>query len=152
MNSIKRVLVTALLALLIIGTACNNKTKEQSATSISVAPSVKITLYDKTLPEIKKYVDGEWILTQGKNSREVCEYENIIITLNDDEYIWTEDGKSEPGKLNWRKADTGGGYESFLMDLFYATHPAYPLYINGDTLYIQDCSATAYKYMLLKKK
>lgn len=114
--------------------------------------TVNDTLFDKELPEIKKHLDGKWSLVSAKNSRELCEYENIVIEFKGDKYVWTEDGKSEPGDMNWRKAETGAGYESYLMDLFYASHPAFPLSIKGDTLYIQDCSKTAYKYLLLRKK
>jgi len=53
--------------------------------------------------------------------------------------------------LNWRKADTGAGYEAYLMDVFYETNPAYPVSIKGDTLILQDCSETGYKYTLVKK-
>ena len=64
--------------------------------------------------------------------------------------VWTEDGKAEPGALNWRKADTGAGYEAYLMDVFYETNPAYPVSIKGDTLILQDCSETGYKYTLVR--
>lgn len=109
------------------------------------------TLFDKSLPEIKKYINGEWELVSGRNSRELCEYENTFIEFDDDKYVWIEDEKEEPGDLNWRKTETGAGYEAYLMDVFYAEHPAYPLALNGDTLYIQDCSETAYKYTLVRK-
>lgn len=54
--------------------------------------------------------------------------------------------KAEPGALNWRKADTGAGYEAYLMDVFYETNPAYPVSVKSDTLILQDCSETGYKY------
>lgn len=109
------------------------------------------TLFDKSLPEIKEYIKGEWKLVSGKNVREVCEYDNTFIQFDGDEYVWTEDDTDEPGDLNWRKTETGAGYDAYVMDVFYAEHPAYPLAINGDTLYIQDCSETGYKYTLVRK-
>ena len=99
----------------------------------------------------KTLVNGEWELVSGKNAREFCEYENTFIKFADDQYVWTEDGKAEPGALNWRKADTGAGYEAYLMDVFYETNPAYPVSIKGDTLILQDCSETGYKYTLVRK-
>ncbi|RHJ82909.1 hypothetical protein [Parabacteroides sp. AM08-6] len=134
-----------LIAFLLTGTSCRNKQKAKDTVRI------KTTLFDKELPEIKKMINGKWELVSGKNSREVCEYENTFIEFNDDKYIWTEDGKQEPGELNWRKADTGIGYDAYLMDVFYETNPAYPLLINGDTLILQDCSQTGYKYTLIRK-
>ena len=134
-----------LIAFLLSGTSCRNKQKAKDTVRI------KTTLFDKELPEIKKMINGKWELVSGKNSREVCEYENTFIEFNDDKYIWTEDGKQEPGELNWRKADTGIGYDAYLMDVFYETNPAYPLLINGDTLILQDCSQTGYKYTLIRK-
>lgn len=109
------------------------------------------TLFDKSLPEIKEYIKGEWKLVSGKNVREVCEYDNTFIQFDGDEYVWTEDDTDEPGDLNWRKIETGAGYDAYVMDVFYAEHPAYPLAISGDTLYIQDCSETGYKYTLVRK-
>lgn len=61
------------------------------------AESVNVTLFDKDLPEIKTLVNGEWELVSGKNAREFCEYENTFIKFADDQYVWTEDGKAEPG-------------------------------------------------------
>ena len=133
-----------LISILLLGTACQgNKQKEEV--------KVKTTLADKELPEIKKLVDGEWELISGKNARELCEYENTFIKFDGDQYVWTEDGKAEPGALNWRKADTGLGYEAYLMDVFYETNPAFPLSGQGDTLILQDCSATGYTYTLVRK-
>ena len=86
-----------------------------------------LSLIEKDLPEIKQLVNGKWELVSGKNAREFCEY------------------------LNWRKADTGLGYEAYLMDVFYETNPAFPLSIKGDTLFLQDCSETGYKYTLVRK-
>ncbi len=37
------------------------------------------------------------------------------------------------------------------MDVFYETNPAYPVSIKGDTLILQDCSKTGYKYTLVRK-
>lgn len=111
-----------------------------------------VTLFDKELADIKKNIDGKWSLISAQNNQEFCEYEGIVIEFKGDKYVWTEDGKSEPGDMNWRKKETAAGYEAYLMDVFYASHPAYPLSVSGDTLYIQDCSKTAYKYLLLRKK
>jgi len=122
-------------------TSCNtNKSKEN------------MTLFDKSLPEIKKAVNGKWELVSGQNARETGEFENTFITFNDDKYIWSENGKDEPGDLNWRKGPTGIGYDSYLMDVFYAERPAYPISIQGDILYIQDISDTGYKYTLKRVK
>jgi len=110
------------------------------------------TLHDKSLSEIKKSINGEWELVSGKNASELGEFENTFIVFNDDKYIWKENGVDDPGDLNWRKAPTGIGYDSFLMDVFYAEHPAFPMAIKGDTLYIQDCSETGYLYTLIRKK
>lgn len=90
-------------------------------------------------------------MVSGQNAGQLCEFENTFIVFDGDKYIWSEDGKDEPGDLNWRKADTGVGYEAYLMDVFYATNPAYPLSINGDTLFIQDCTETGYKYTLVRR-
>lgn len=114
--------------------------------------SVKDTLYDKSLDEIKQYVKGKWELVSGQNASEICEFENTFITFSGDNYTWTEEGESEKGELNWRKAPTGIGYDAYLMDVFYAEHPSFPLAINKDTLYIQDCTETAYKYTLIRRK
>ena len=37
-----------------------------------------------------------------------------------------------------------------MMDVFYETNPAYPVSIKGDTLILQDCSETGYKYTLVR--
>ncbi|WP_455643195.1 hypothetical protein, partial [Parabacteroides sp.] len=131
-------------SILLFGFAYHSSRKQQ-------AEKTNITLYDKELPEIKAQVDGKWELVSGQNAREFCEYENTFIEFAGDRYVWTEDGKAEPGVLNWRKADTGAGYEAYLMDVFYETNPAYPVFIKGDTLILQDCSETGYKYTLVRK-
>ncbi|MDR1203513.1 MAG: hypothetical protein LBL58_18045 [Tannerellaceae bacterium] len=136
--------VTGIVACLLVAGGCNGKKRQ--------APlEAEATLFDKPLDEIKQYMNGEWELVSGQNARETNEFENTFIAFDNDRYVWTEDGKAEPGKLNWRKAETGAGYEAWLMDVFYAEYPAYPLVIKGDTLYIQDCTATAYKYTLVRK-
>lgn len=112
---------------------------------------VRETLYDKSLPELKSLVDGRWELISGENATEMGEFENTFIIFDGDKYIWSEDGKDEPGDLNWRLAPTGAGYDAWLMDVFYANSPSYPLAIMGDTLFIQDCTKTAYKYTLLRR-
>ena len=118
MKKLMNVLPLLLVVVLLFGTACQSNKKKD-------AESVNVTLFDKDLPEIKTLVNGEWELVSGKNAREFCEYENTFIKFADDQYVWTEDGKAEPGALNWRKADTGAGYEAYLMDVFYETNPAY---------------------------
>ena len=139
MKKLMDVLPLLLVVVLLFGTACQSNKKKD-------AESANVTLFDKDLPEIKTLE-----LVSGKNAREFCEYENTFIKFADDQYVWTEDGKAEPGALNWRKADTGAGYEAYLMDVFYETNPAYPVSIKGDTLILQDCSETGYKYTLVRK-
>ena len=114
MKKLMDVLPLLLVVVLLFGTACQSNKKKD-------AESANVTLFDKDLPEIKTLVNGEWELVSGKNAREFCEYENTFIKFADDQYVWTEDGKAEPGALNWRKADTGAGYEAYLMDVFYET-------------------------------
>ena len=99
MKKLMDVLPLLLVVVLLFGTACQSNKKKD-------AESVNVTLFDKDLPEIKTLVNGEWELVSGKNAREFCEYENTFIKFADDQYVWTEDGKAEPGALNWRKADT----------------------------------------------
>jgi hypothetical protein len=137
--------VTGIGACLLMAGSCNEK-KQAPAQEVK-----EVTLFDKPLDEIKPYINGKWELVSGKNTRETNEFENIFIEFDNDHYIWTEDGQSEPGTLNWRKAETGSGYEAYLMDVFYAEYPSYPFSIKGDTLYIQDCTATAYQYTLVRK-
>ena len=110
------------------------------------------TLFDKPLSEIKQLINGKWELVSNQNARETGEFENTFITFKDDDYIWTENGNSEAGKLNWRKTPTGIGYDAYLMDVFYENFPSFPLAISGDTLYIQDCTETNFKYTLIRKK
>lgn len=151
MNKVKSVLIVAMLGFCLAGaSSCKGQSKEKEVKAEAQA-SVNITLYDKTLPEIKELVDGKWELVSGQNARETCEFENTFIQFNGDKYVWTEDNKDEPGDLNWRKSDTGAGYEAYQMDVFYATNPSYPLAISGDTLFIQDCTETAYKYTLVRR-
>ena len=114
MKKLMNVLPLLLVAVLLFGTACQGNKKKG-------VENVNVTLFDKELPEIKVLVNGDWELVSGKNAREFCEYENTFIKFADDQYVWTEDGKAEPGVLNWRKADTGAGYEAYLMDVFYET-------------------------------
>lgn len=156
MNKIKGVFMVAMLGLSLLVTAgCQGQSKQKEMNQKGGEPeaqtSVNTTLYDKTLPEIKELVNGKWELVSGQNARETCEFENTFILFNGDKYVWTEDNKDEPGDLNWRKSDTGAGYDAYQMDVFYATNPSYPLSIKGDTLYIQDCTETAYKYTLVRR-
>lgn len=147
MKTLMQLLPLLLVGCLPLGMACQQQNKPKTEETVAT----EITLFDKDLPEIKKLIDGKWELVSGKNTREFCEYENTFIEFDGDKYVWTEDEKPEPGLLNWRKADTGVGYESFLMDVFFETNPAYPLSMHGDTLFLQDCSQTGYKYTLLKR-
>lgn len=156
MKNIKSVFILVFCGLCLLTIAgCSGKSEqkgeEQTAAKADARPQVKMSLVDKTLPEIKESVNGKWELISGQNASQLCEFENTFITFDNDKYIWTEDGKDEPGDLNWRKAPTGNGYDAYLMDVFYATNPSYPLAINDDTLYIQDCTGTAYKYMLIRR-
>ncbi|MDR1200355.1 MAG: hypothetical protein LBL58_01830 [Tannerellaceae bacterium] len=142
----KPIIPATLFACLLIASSCNEK-KQQAATPVRV----ETMLIDKPLDEIKQYVNGKWELTSGKNARETCEFENTFIEFDNDRYVWTEDGQSESGILNWRKNETSSGYEAYLMDVFYADSPSYPVAIKGDTLYIQDDTETAYRYTLVRK-
>ena len=155
MNNVKSIFILAAMGVCLIGTnSCKGKSEQSGepvAEKTETRAKVEATLFDKSLPEIKELVDGKWELVSGQNAGQLCEFENTFITFNGDKYIWSEDGKDEPGDLNWRKADTGAGYEAYLMDAFYATNPSYPLAISGDTLFIQDCTETAYKYMLVRR-
>lgn len=151
MNSVKSIFIVAAVGLCLIGTSSCKGKSEQKEDKPAVRENVRTTLFDKSLPEIKKLVNGKWELVSGQNAGQLCEFENTFIVFNDDKYIWSEDGKDEPGDLNWRKDDTGAGYEAYLMDVFYETNPSYPLAINRDTLYIQDCTETGYKYTLVRK-
>ena len=99
MKKLMDVLPLLLVVVLLFGTACQSNKKKD-------AESVNVTLFDKDLPEIKTLVNGEWELVSGKNAREFCEYENTFIKFADDQYVWTEDGKAEPGAL---KVQVGAG-------------------------------------------
>lgn len=150
MGKFKKLELLLAVGLIFNGFGCRDKSS-QMANAQEAVKEGPVTLYDKTLPEIKKHVNGKWELISGQNKEQFCEYENTFIVFDDDKYIWIEDGKEEPGDLNWRQEDTKEGYKSYLMDVFYSTNPAYPLSVNGDTLYIQDCSQTRYKYKLIRK-
>lgn len=155
MKNIKSIfIIIAIGSSLICLNSCKGKPGQegkQKSEKASTPANVKETLFDKPLPEIKKLIKGRWELLSGQNPSQLCEFENTFIVFDDEKYIWSEDGSDEPGDMNWRKADTGLGYESYLMDVFYATNPSYPLAINGDTLFIQDCSETKYKYTLVRR-
>lgn len=151
MSNLKNIFIVALIGLCLIGTSSCKSKSEQKEIKQQTETTVKVTLYDKTLPDIKELINGKWELVSGQNDRETCEFENTFIRLDGDTYVWSEDGKDEPGDLNWRKSDTNAGYESYLMDVFYATNPSYPLAISGDTLFIQDCSETGYRYALIRE-
>ncbi|MCD7976148.1 MAG: hypothetical protein LUG51_02950 [Tannerellaceae bacterium] len=111
-----------------------------------------VKLYGIPLSEVKKQVNGRWELVSAQNFEEELEYEGTYITFAGDNYIWTDAGESEEGALNWRKEDSGEGYEAWLMDVFYEENPSYPLEIEGDTLYIQDFTESGYKYLLIRRK
>ena len=152
MNSVKSIFIVAALGLCLIGTSsCKGKSGQKDSKESEIRTTVQTTLFDKSLPEIKELVDGKWELVSGQNTTQLCEFENTFIQFNGDKYVWTEEGKDEPGDLNRRKGDTGAGYEAYLMDVFLETSPSYPLAIKGDTLFIQDCTETAYKYTLVRR-
>lgn len=152
MNSVKSIFIVVALGLCLIGTSsCKGKSGQKDSKESEIRTTVQTTLFDKSLPEIKELVEGKWELVSGQNTTQLCEFENTFIQFNGDKYVWTEEGKDEPGDLNWRKANTGAGYEAYLMDVFLETSPSYPLAIKGDTLFIQDCTETAYKYTLVRR-
>ena len=152
MNSVKSIFIVVALGLCLIGTSsCKGKSGQKDSKESETRTTVQTTLFDKSLPEIKELVEGKWELVSGQNTTQLCEFENTFIQFNGDKYVWTEEGKDEPGDLNWRKADTGAGYEAYLMDVFLETSPSYPLAIKGDTLFIQDCTETAYKYTSVRR-
>ena len=111
-----------------------------------------MTLYDKDLTEIKQQLNGEWQLLGGVGPVQSCEYDDTFIVFDDDRYEWIEEDTREPGEMNWRKEKTCNGYESYMMDVFYSDLPAYPLALRGDTLLLQDCSPTLYRYTLVRTK
>ena len=152
MNSVKSIFIVVALGLCLIGTSsCKGQSGQKDSKESETRTTVQTTLFDKSLPEIKELVEGKWELVSGQNTTQLCEFENTFIQFNGDKYVWTEEGKDEPGDLNWRKADTGAGYEAYLMDVFLETSPSYPLAIKGDTLFIHDCTETAYKYTLVRR-
>lgn len=143
----KIILVSLAIGLLFSVAGCKEKNNSGNTSS----GKQEVTLYDKTLPEIKEYVNGKWELISGQNSREQNEFEQTFIEFKGDNYVWTENGESETGPLNWRKSPTGAGYDAYLMDAFYAEYPSYLVALKGDTLYIQDCTKTAYLYKLVRR-
>ena len=152
MKSVKSSCIGVALGLCLIGTSSGKgKSGQKDSKESETRTTVQTTLFDKSLPEIKELVEGKWELVSGQNTTQLCEFENTFIQFNGDKYVWTEEGKDEPGDLNWRKANTGAGYEAYLMDVFLETSPSYPLAIKGDTLFIQDCTETAYKYTLVRR-
>lgn len=139
-----------LTGLFLFNTSCNSGNTQKSSEPEQGKSSIMLT--DKTLSEVKELINGKWELITGQNTTELGEFENTFITFKGDEYVWTENNISEPGEMNWRKEATGIGYDAWLMDVFYADSPSFPLAIKGDTLYIQDCTETAYKYTLVRRK
>ena len=101
MKKLMDVLPLLLVVVLLFGTACQSNKKKETE-------NVNVTLFDKDLPEIKTLVNGEWELVSGKNAREFCEYENTFIKFADDQYVWTEDGKAEPGGFELAQSGYGG--------------------------------------------
>lgn len=141
-----------IMGMVVTLTSCHSRSSQTKQEEEPIKREViRETLYDKSLPEIKKAINGRWELISGQNARETGEFENTFITFKEDTYIWSENGTDEPGDLNWRKGPTGAGYDSYLMDVFYAERPAYLIAISGDSLYIQDISDTGYKYLLIRK-
>ncbi len=143
----KKLLLISILAITCMFTAISNGKQ----LNVYETHQTEVTLQDKPLSEIKKLINGRWELVTGQNSRELNEFEKTFIEFKGDDYVWIEDGVAEKGKLNWRKAPAGNGNEVYIMDAFYAEFPSYPISVKGDTLFIQDCTATAYKYTLVRK-
>lgn len=146
----KVIFISLAVSLLPLMGGCKEKKQETTQKEVSTK-NLDVVLYNKTLPEIKEYINGKWELVSGQNARELNEFEKTFIEFKGDNYVWTEDGNSEKGKLNWRKESTGAGYDAYLMDVFYAEYPSYPVAVKGDTLYIQDCTETAYRYKLVRR-
>lgn len=113
MNSVKSIFIVVALGLCLIGTSsCKGKSGQKDSKESETRTTVQTTLFDKSLPEIKELVEGKWELVSGQNTTQLCEFENTFIQFNGDKYVWTEEGKDEPGDLNWRKANTGAGLRS----------------------------------------
>lgn len=113
MNSVKSIFIVVALGLCLIGTSsCKGKSGQKDSKESETRTTVQTTLFDKSLPEIKELVEGKWELVSGQNTTQLCEFENTFIQFNGDKYVWTEEGKDEPGDLNWRKARYGSGLRS----------------------------------------
>lgn len=144
MKKLMDVLPLLLVVVLLFGTACQSNKKKD-------AESVNVTLFDKDLPEIKTLVNGEWELVSGKNAVSSANMRILSSSLQTTNMSGRRTGKAEPGGFELAQSGYGAGYEAYLMDVFYETNPAYPVSIKGDTLILQDCSETGYKYTLVRK-
>lgn len=142
-------IVYCLLLVCLVG-GCKSKKPSERIDPSKIVRNANTTLFDKPLEEVKALVYGKWELVSGQNGRELNEFENTFIVFNGDTYTWMEDGEADTDDLNWRKEATGNGYDAYLSDVFYAEYPSYPLAIRGDTLIIQDCTETAYRYTLVR--
>ncbi len=141
------------LFLFVLVIACNLGNKQAPVEQAPVSPGepVRVTLFDKTLPEIKDLINGNWQLVSGETATYSVEFDDTFIEFNDDEYVWTDEDGTEAGRLNWRQAPTGHGYDAFFTDVFYEENPTFPLAIHGDTLLIQDISEHLYLYRLVRR-
>ncbi|MCC8154240.1 MAG: hypothetical protein LIP01_08540 [Tannerellaceae bacterium] len=109
-------------------------------------------LYNQSLNEVKKRINGKWQLVSGETETIYFEFDDTLLNSK----MMSMSGRmkmgTEGGNLNWRKQDTTGGEQVFLMDVFYDENPSYPFAIKGDTLYIQDATENAFLYKLVKRK
>ncbi|MCD8042687.1 MAG: hypothetical protein LUH10_06445 [Tannerellaceae bacterium] len=118
----------------------------------SVYASEPVTLYDKTLPELQKLLNGKWILLSGQNETVYFEFDDTTIEFKNTMYIWKDEEGEEGDNLNWRREPTDNGYDAWVSDVFYEDNPSYPLMIRNDTLLIQDITEEQYLYKLVRQQ
>ncbi|MCD7932166.1 MAG: hypothetical protein LUH15_12890 [Tannerellaceae bacterium] len=118
----------------------------------SAYASEPVTLYDKTLPELQKLLNGKWILLSGQNETVYFEFDDTTIEFKNTMYIWKDEEGEEGDNLNWRQEPTDNGYDAWVSDVFYEDNPSYPLMIRNDTLLIQDITEEQYLYKLVRQQ
>ena len=86
MNNVKSIFIIAAVGLCLIGTSsCKGKSEQggdQTVEKTGTRAKVKATLFDKSLPEIKEFVNGKWELVSGQNAGQLCEFENTLIVFD----------------------------------------------------------------------